>query len=215
MIKKILKIIFPTSCTMCGKIYNKWICPKCYILLKRNLKFTTINEKNYTLYYMCFYEGAMRKLLLSFKFKEKAYIGNLFVELLTKNRKFTEKIKEYDCIISVPMYKKNKARRGYNQTEVIADQLEKTLKIKHLKKCLIKIKQNQRQSTLTEKQRIENVKNVYKLENKNEIYNKKILLLDDIYTTGSTVKACVDELKEGKPQKIDVLVIAKRNQRKE
>ena len=215
MIKKILKMLFPTSCTMCGKLCNTWICPKCYVLLKKNLKFYSINEKGYILYFLSFYEGTIRNLLLSFKFKEKAYIGNLFVELLTKNRKFTEKIKEYDCIISVPMYKKNKARRGYNQTEVIADQLEKTLKIKHLKKCLIKIKQNQKQSTLTEKQRIENVKNVYKLENKNEIYNKKILLLDDIYTTGSTVKSCVDELKEGKPQKIDVLVIAKRNQRKE
>ena len=107
--------------------------------------------------------------------------------------------------------KKNKENRGYNQTEVIADQLEKTLKIKHLKKCLIKIKPNQKQSTLTERQRTENVKNVYKLENKNEIYNKRILLLDDIYTTGSTVKACVKELKKGKPQTIDVLVIAKRN----
>ena len=135
----------------------------------------------------------------------------MFVELLTKNRKFAEKIKTYDYIISVPMYKKNKENRGYNQTEVIADQLEKTLKIKHLKKCLIKIKPNQKQSTLTERQRTENVKNVYKLENKNEIYNKRILLLDDIYTTGSTVKACVKELKKGKPQTIDVLVIAKRN----
>ena len=123
MIKKILKMLFPTSCTMCGKLCNTWICPKCYVLLKKNLKFYSINEKGYILYFLSFYEGTIRNLLLSFKFKEKAYIGNLFVELLTKNRKFTEKIKEYDCIISVPMYKKNKARRGYNQTEVIADQL--------------------------------------------------------------------------------------------
>mgnify|MGYP001073198274 CR=1 FL=1 len=49
------------------------------------------------------------------------------------------------------------------------------------------------------------------IDTKNEIYNKRILLLDDIYTTGSTVKACVKELKKGKPQTIDVLVIAKRN----
>lgn len=211
MIKKILKIIFPTSCTMCGKIYNKWICPKCYILLKRNLKFTTINEKNYILYYMCFYEGAMRKLLLAFKFKEKAYIANLFVEILKKNKEFSKKIEDYDYIISVPMHKKKQANRGYNQTEVIADRIEKVFRIKHLKNCLIKIKQNKKQSALNEKQRIENVKNVYKLENKNEIYNKRILLLDDIYTTGSTVKACIDELKKGKPKIIDVLVIAKRN----
>ena len=173
MIKKILKMLFPTSCTMCGKICNTWICPKCYVLLKRNLKFYSINEKDYILYFFGFYEGTIRNLLLSFKFKEKAYIGNLFVELLTKNRKFAEKIKTYDYIISVPMYKKNKENRGYNQTEVIADKLEKNLKIKHLKNSLAKIKQNKKQSTLTEKQRTENVKDVYKLENKNEIYNFK------------------------------------------
>ena len=211
MIKKILKMLFPTSCTMCGKLCNTWICPKCYVLLKKNLKFYSINEKGYILYFLSFYEGTIRNLLLSFKFKEKAYIANLFVEILKKNKEFSKKIEDYDYIISVPMHKKKQANRGYNQTEVIADQLEKTLKIKHLKKCLIKIKQNQKQSTLTEKQRIENVKNVYKLENKNEIYNKRILLLDDIYTTGSTVKACIDELKKGKPKIIDVLVIAKRN----
>ena len=169
MIKKILKMLFPTSCTMCGKICNTWICPKCYVLLKRNLKFYSINEKDYILYFFGFYEGTIRNLLLSFKFKEKAYIGNLFVELLTKNRKFAEKIKTYDYIISVPMYKKNKENRGYNQTEVIADKLEKNLKIKHLKNSLAKIKQNKKQSTLTEKQRTENVKDVYKLENKNDI----------------------------------------------
>lgn len=211
MIQKILKILFPTSCTMCGKICNTWICPKCYILLKKNLKFTTIIKKDYTLYSMCLYEGIMRRLLLSFKFKEKAYISNLFVELLMKNKEFSKKIESYDYIISVPMHKKKQANRGYNQTEVIADRIETVFKIKHLKNCLIKIKQNKKQSALNEKQRIENVKNVYKLENKNEINNKRILLLDDIYTTGSTVKACVDELKKGKPKIIDVLVIAKRN----
>lgn len=206
-----LKIFFPTVCVICERINSKWICPKCYIFLKKQLKFGTIFEKDFNLYYMCFYEGIMRNLLLSFKFKEKAYIANLFVELLKKNKKISYKIKEYDYIISVPMYKKNKIRRGYNQTEVIADKISEVFKIKHLKNCLIKIKQNERQSALNERQRIENVKDVYKLINNDEIYDKKVLLLDDIYTTGSTIKACAKELKKGKPQIIDVLVIAKRN----
>ena len=74
----------------------------------------------------------------------------------------------------------------------------------------MKIRQNKRQSTLDRNQRRENVKDVYKLINSESIKDKKILLMDDIYTTGNTVEACKNELKKGKVQEIDILVIAKK-----
>ena len=74
----------------------------------------------------------------------------------------------------------------------------------------MKIRQNKRQSTLDRKQRRENVKDAYKLINSESIKDKKILLMDDIYTTGNTVEACKNELKKGRAQEIDILVIAKK-----
>ena len=62
---------------------------------------------------------------------------------------------------------------------------------------------------MNEKERIENVKNVYKIQNTEKIKNRDILLIDDIYTTGNTVKQCVKELKKAKVHRIDVFVIAK------
>lgn len=209
MIEKIINLIFPNSCEFCGRIYKNWICPKCYIKIKSELKFESIKTKRFTIHFIGFYENTIRKLLLKFKFSEKAYLAELFVELITKNKEIIEKIKKYDYIVPVPMYTKNKKIRGYNQTELLAKQLEKTLKIKSKTDVIIKIKENKRQSELSEKERRENIKNVYKLQNYKQIENKKILILDDIYTTGNTISECMKTLKKAKPKKIDVLVIAK------
>lgn len=210
MLEKIIENIFPISCEFCGRIYKKWICPKCYIKIKDEFKFDFIKTKKFTIYYIGYYEKTIRKLLLKFKFKESAYLAELFSEIMSKNKEFTQKIKEYDYIIPVPMYIKNKKIRGYNQTELLAHQIEKNINIKYNTEILIKTKENRRQSELNEKERKENIKNVYDLQNSIKVKNKKILLLDDIYTTGNTISECIKVLKKANPKKIDVLVIAKK-----
>ena len=192
MLKKLIQEIFPKVCGICGKISKSWICPKCYYKIKNELKFFAVKQKSFKIYFLGFYEKNIRKLLLRYKFGDSAYLSNLFIELIIKNSKLIQNIKQYDYIIPVPMFIKNKKVRGYNQTDV-----------------LIKIKENKRQSTLNEKERIENVKNVYKIQNTEKIKNRDILLIDDIYTTGNTVKQCVKELKKAKVHRIDVFVIAK------
>ena len=72
-----------------------------------------------------------------------------------------------------------------------------------------KIKNTKPQSTLSQKQRKDNVKNVYKLVNKEKISNKKIIIFDDIYTTGSTVNEISKILKQNGAKEIIVLTIAK------
>lgn len=73
---------------------------------------------------------------------------------------------------------------------------------------LKKAKNNQPQSSLNKEQRRENVKNVYKVQNELKIQNKKILLLDDIYTTGSTANECARVLKVAGSQTVGILTIA-------
>ena len=207
MLKKLIDLIFPTSCAICGKIYKKAICPQCFKILKQELKIQTIKEKNLKLYFISFYEGKIKQLLLQFKFKDKPYLNELFTELIIKDNKLKKIIEAYDFIVPVPMYKTNQKLRGYNQTELITKNLENKTKVKNLN-CLEKIKQNKKQSSLSEKERKTNIINVYKLLD-NDIKDKSILLFDDIYTTGSTVKECIKELQKGKPKKADVLVISK------
>ena len=75
--------------------------------------------------------------------------------------------------------------------------------------CLFKTKNVIEQSKLTKEEREQNIKNVYSLKNGDKIESKKILLIDDIYTTGSTVNECCRILKKANPKKIGVVVLAK------
>lgn len=155
------------------------------------------------------YEGLIRKLILDYKFNDKPYIKNTLVEILLNNEKIFEKIKKYDTIIPVPISSKRKKERGYNQSLLIANEIAKRTKINIVNNCLIKTKNIVEQSKLNKEERIKNIDGVYKLENSQLIKNKSILLIDDIYTTGSTVNECCKTIMKEDINKIGVLVLAK------
>ena len=161
------------------------------------------------LIYIFKYGGIIRENILKYKFQEKSYLYKTFVNFLTKNDKIFENIKNYDTIIAVPISSKRKKQRGYNQSFLIAKELAKRANLEIVNDCLFKTKNVIEQSKLTKEERIENIKNVYSLKNGYKIENKKVLLFDDIYTTGSTVNECCKMLKKANPRKIGVLVLAK------
>ena len=118
------------------------------------------------------------------------------------------------------MFEKKKSKRGYNQTELIVRELSKKLNINYNNNILLKIKENKTQSQLNYTERKQNVIGVYKvnqrefenIKDKNEkilLENKKIILFDDIYTTGFTVKECIKELENYSFKNVDVFVLAK------
>ncbi len=217
IIKKIniLDIIFPQVCGICGKINSEGLCRKCNKKLENIAEYQIVNEefqKNKyfeNLLYIFKYEGLIRKILIDYKFNEKSYIYVSFVKFIINNKKMVEKLKSYDTIIPVPISKKRMKERGYNQSTLIAKELSKKIKIDLEINCIIKVKNVKEQSKLNKEQREKNIQNVYELKNKQKIINKKILLIDDIYTTGSTVNECSKILGQGKPAKIDVLVVAR------
>lgn len=136
------------------------------------------------------------------------------MNFLLKNDFFFENFKSYDTIIPVPISKKRKKERGYNQSLLIAKKLVKQVnkEKKILSLCadaLEKVKNIVPQSTLDKENRLQNVQGVYQLKNKEQLEGKKILLIDDIYTTGSTVKECAKVLQQVSAKKIDVFTIAK------
>ena len=136
------------------------------------------------------YQGIIRKLILNYKFQDKTYLYKTFVKFLLKNKKIVENIKTYDIIIPVPLSTKRQKQRGYNQSLLIAKEIGKKLKIKVEKNILIKTKNILPQSTLNKEQRITNVQGTYKMQNANKIANKKILIIDDVYRTGTRRNRC-------------------------
>ena len=211
-IEKTLEYIFLPSCGICNKLGEGYLCKKCEKELEK-YKINLNNEENIDNYieklHVFKYEKMIRKLIIQYKFNEKPYLYKTFCELIIKNKKVFDFIKSYDIIIPVPIHKTRIRKRGYNQSELIAKELAKKLNIGYNKKVLIKVKKNKPQSILNKKERKENTENVYKIINKEKIYDKKILIFDDIYTTGATINACIKEIEKAKVKKIGVLTLAK------
>ena len=212
-IEKILDLIFPPVCGICNKEINTYLCGKCE---KEINKITCVGENRYdnkyfsTHMYLFKYEGIIRNKIISYKFNDKPYLYKTFCEIFVKNKKVCEFLKKYDIIISVPMYKKKKNQRGYNQSELIAKEIAKKIEnIEYRNDILLKTKNTARQSSLNKEQRKENLKNAYVVNNNEYILNKNILIFDDIYTTGSTANECAKTLIEAGAKDVGILTIAR------
>ena len=188
------------------------MCKKCEQSLYRQLvlgidDYSEDKEKEFKEHmYLYQYDGAIRKLLLKYKFQEKSYLYKIFIK---KNQKICLFLKKYDIIIPIPISKKRMKQRGYNQSALIARKISKEFNIKYYEDCLLKDKHTEAQSSLSKEERTKNVENVYSVKNQEKIINKKILLIDDIYTTGNTVNECSKILKQAGAYKIGILTIAK------
>lgn len=205
----ILDIIYPRTCGVCCEISKTYLCNKCKIKINKLLKLVTTNYKDKFFsshIYLFKYEGVIRERLLQYKFREQSYLYKFFSEIILNNCFF---INNYDIILPVPAHKKRKNVRGYNQVELIAKDISKEYNVEYDNKILVKTINNTPQSILTKKQREKNVIGIYTVKNIQKIVNKKILLLDDIFTTGSTVNECAKVLKQNGAELVDVLTIAK------
>ena len=100
-------------------------------------------------------------------------------------------------------------KRGYNQTELIADELSKMLKIPARKDILSKVVNTTTQSKLGGKARQSNIQHAFFIKNDVKVEDKKVILLDDIYTTGATSEECSRVLKDAGATEILILVLAK------
>jgi ComF family protein len=114
----------------------------------------------------------------------------------------------WELVTWAPLSKKRLRKRGYDQAKLLAEQVSKALQIP-LVSTLEKMRDTKAQSTLGAEQRRENVKNVYRLAKGCSVTGKRILLVDDILTTGSTLSACAKVLLEGGAERVDCAALAR------
>lgn len=201
-------------CGICGKLDKNSLCNKCKIRLEKNALNKIENYKNNSSFfdehiYLFQYDGEIRDTILKYKFNEKSYIYRTFLEFIKNNEKICAQIKKYDIIMPVPISKKRFSARGYNQSSLIAKNFANMLNLDYTEKVLIKFKDNKPQSEMKQDTRKSNVKGVYKVINKEKIYRKTVLIIDDIFTTGNTVDECAKVLKENDAECVGVFTLAK------
>lgn len=207
-----MNIIYPPTCGICGKLNENFLCNKCKKHLETQAKFSIDKyENNYFRQhlYIFEYQGMIRKVILDYKFNDKSYLYKTIVNFLLKNEKFFKILKSYDTIIPAPINKKRNKQRGYNQSYLLSKEIAKSIGITLENNCLYKTKNIIEQSKLNKEERQRNIQGAYELIHPERLKNKKILLLDDIYTTGSTANECCKVLSTANPKEIDVFTIAK------
>ena len=221
--KNLQKLIFPPMCGICGKLNENYLCNRCNLELQKEAQFqvdTYITETGFQRkyfdehIYFFKYQGLIREQIINYKFNDEAYkykaISNFILKnFILKNIKLFQILNNYDLIVPVPISKKRQKERGYNQAELIARQIAKALEKRIVTNCLYKSKNIVAQSTLNKEEREENIKDVYTIKNEGVLLKQRVLLVDDIYTTGSTANECCRILQGAKPAKIGVMTIAK------
>ena len=142
-------------------------------------KFRKLNN----IYYVWDYNEYFKKLIFNYKYKQKKKISKLIAELIYKEFYYVLEKEKIDIVISVPINKKRKNERGFNQV----DEMLKALNINYIE--IERIKNTEKMhKILDEKQRQENIKGSFKINRNVDLKNKNILLVDDIITTGATLK---------------------------
>lgn len=216
------------------------ICSNCEENLKvlKEREYQNPHCSNITKIYSAFdYEGGIRKAIHQLKFNNNPHNASVLVDLsypLLKRffsresrcmpceiqksmnpiirfiNKQPAQVANYDIIIPTPLHPARKRQRGYNQSELIASRLAFHMKTPMLTSVLIKKVNTPPQSTLSRGERLKNLVEVFQVKNPNLVKGRKILLVDDIMTTGSTLEQCAKALKDAGGIRIDAYVVAMR-----
>lgn len=207
-IKSIHNLLFPTNnlCYLCKESYdsiNGFTCNDCLSRLEfvhREIKLDS--QFISRAYYSLIYNRYMREIIGDYKFNGRSYLYKPLGELMIITIKEKNIIGDIDLIMYLPSHRRKEAKRGYNQSELLATYIGKQIDIEVSHNNLVKIKHTKDQNKLNRIERLYNLKDSFKVKNREEIRDKRILLIDDIITTGTSMEECSKELIKNKAKEV-------------
>ena len=226
-LKKCLGILYPQTCYFCGKISKECMCSECvkqveYIeepRCKKCGKPIRYEEQEYChdctehiFYYeqgksIWLHKGPVRWSVYQFKYHNR----RVFAEFYAKEWKriYGNKLKEWeiDLIIPIPLHRKRRRKRGYNQAEILAKELGERCNIPVDTKSVVRTVNTRPQKELNDKERKRNLSKAFRVT-KHWEKARNVLLIDDIYTTGNTIDSVAQILKQKGAEKVYFLTIS-------
>lgn len=191
--------IIPPWCNICGIPNDDGLCEDCASRPPRYGKLRTI----------AIYEKTLQEAIHLFKFEKRTSLCHSLIQLLVDNIPHDLNLEDYDYVLPIPIHKKRLRERGFNQSLLLAEGLAKATGLKILKNALVRSKNTSPQSSLNNEARQTNILGAFEVKNQDYIRSKHLLLLDDVYTTGATVREVVKILWDADPVEIDVLTLAR------
>ncbi len=155
------------------------------------------------------YQEPMKDILHQVKFHKKPWLLKIFFD---RSQAFAlPQIANYELIVPVPLDSKRERERTFNQAILIAQMLKRSIQknAPQVLRIIQKKKKTLPQSQLKRDARLNNLKNAFLIKKKRAVQGKQILLVDDIFTTGSTINECAKILKENGAERVDFFTVAR------
>ena len=219
-----IELLYPRTCKACKIALSKnehWICTHCIIDMPQsdywlnsenivNQIFWGKTKIEFASAFLLFSKGSRyRKLIHSLKYKNDqesgVQLGQLYGKAISKGSEYPK----IDFIIPVPLHPKKQKKRGYNQSDCIAEGLSETTKIPYLSNVLIRTVNTETQTKKHKDERWQNVSGVFDVQNTELIEGKSVLLVDDVITTGATIEHCAKVLIDKANCKVSIGCLAR------
>jgi ComF family protein len=187
-----IDLLFPPRCAGCGQIDTFW-CSKCQDEIDEMSLEETIEPKHplQGVAATAWHEGKLREAVQALKYENTPTMAKPLGEKLATCLKQQDWI--YDIIVPVPLHTKRLMERGYNQAQLLAEQAASNMGIGCEVNGLQRIRETKSQVTISGTERLQNIKDAF-VANSQFVNGRSIVIIDDVYTTGSTMSACGEAL---------------------
>jgi ComF family protein len=234
----LVSVIFPADCRICGELLvdsrRVPICPKCLDSFERipstaceicgcPLLGLRQREEQQRLCPACqdktygfdssrsfaIYQGPLVQAILLLKFEQIEPLGAWFAERLAEVISSERDRLATDVVVPVPLHRQRERERGYNQAALISKPLAKRLRLPHKALLLMRTKARPDKRILTLEERWESVRGAFATRPGSQVDNLRVLLVDDVLTTGATLDACARALREAGAKSVVGLTVAR------
>ncbi len=217
MARSILDLAYPVKCPSCGKPLTDadgpHACRKCVSAIRPNPRPPESDPKQFSFsvaYSACMYDGPMKELIHAFKYRRKRILSKLFSTILSNFVAERAEISwDIDALTFVPMHPERRRDREFNQSELLARGLAEAFSMS-ASALLQKTMRTSSQNELTREDRLINLRGAFRMNpDAYPITGKRLLLIDDVMTTGATLDECSRVLAKAGAAEIRCLTLAR------
>jgi ComF family protein len=222
MIRDFINLVMPLICPTCGRVlvkHERVICTVCLLDLPRT-RYTSYTEnpvarlfwgrvpvENATALFQYEKGSRFQQLIHELKYRGRKDVGREMGRLLGNELKGTP-FASADLILPVPLHRRKRRQRGYNQCDPIAEGISERLGIPWQPDYLIRQSASLTQTSRSRTDRWSNVEGIFAVNSGSDLPGKHVILVDDVVTTGATLDACASAILSGGEYRVSIATLA-------
>lgn len=155
------------------------------------------------------YSGTLRHLVRELKFRNRRRVAERFAEMIERDPQAVELLASGGVLVPVPLHPRRRRERGFNQSELLASALARRSRLPLAARALVRRRDTPTQTGLSAAQRRDNVRGAFAIRERSKVAGRIVVLVDDVLTTGATVRECAAALLEAGALSVRVLTVAR------